>query len=106
MNHNPLNIITKGLINSFPLTNGLITFTYEIIHTTGRKHGSGNYINLYNDVEKIGIDNINSINVHVDWFKKVNRNKYISAEIIEKKISVELINKFGKDVKINVEFLK
>ena len=70
-NHQVISLITKGnLDNAMSLiTKGILTtFYYEIVPIEGRKkRGSGGQ--LYGDIEKFGIDEIDYINVYVDWYK-------------------------------------
>jgi len=106
-NHVAGNIITKGFVNSFPLTNGILTnLKYEIITTT-KKHGGIGYGKLLDDVRTIGVDDITAIKVYVNWMKNIQDYPTISVELIEKRIYAELIEEHGSSInKIKIEVIK
>jgi len=112
-NHIAPNLITKGFLYSFPLTDGfLLDFEYEIIIPTGetfiRKTGSGGYKGFIEEVNKH--KEIGAIKVYVDWWKKTSRDKKITAELMEveikKKIYADIISENKKDIKIEVKIIK
>lgn len=91
-----ISLLTKGFI--------LPVFEYVII-TRRRRHGGMGLGPLQDDIKKIGIDEIDVIKVYVDWYKhkKTKKDKKIYAEIVEKKISAELMKEFNEEIKIDVE---
>lgn len=105
-NHLINEIMTGGLISSFPLMSGILsTFKYEIITKSGRHGGGYSYHELREELRKMPFYDVEAINVYVDWFKKPNRNKSIIAERIESKIYADMVNEFGVEshgIKINV----
>ena len=106
-NHITENIITKGIINSFPLFDGILTqIEYEIITPT-KKHGGIGWVDLKKDIHKV--EDPTTIIVNVNWYKTINRDKSITVEQVEKeireRIQVELINA-KKDINIEIEFIK
>jgi len=106
-NHVATNIITKGFVNSFPLTNGLLTnLEYEIITHT-KKHGGIGYTRLHADIKKAGIDDITAIKVYVNWTKNIVEYPYLSVELLENKITADLIQDYGESAKkIKIEVIK
>ena len=113
-NHLAKNLITKGFINSHPLTDGMLTELIGAYVITRRKTGSGGYAapvhgtgyqGLKEDIKKLNPDEIGAITVYVDWWKNPNKDRKITAEMIENKITVELLKEHSY-VKVDVEFLK
>ena len=103
-NHIATNIVTKGLIYSFPLTEGILTnLQYEIITVTGRKHGGISWVDLQRDIHKY--DDITAIKVYIDWFRKTDREKYVSVQLLQKKIYAELLQSNNNSINIQVEIL-
>jgi len=103
-NHVAKNIITKGFINSFPLYDGILTnLEYEIITPT-RKHGGIGWTDLKKDIHKY--EDITAIKVYVNWYKQVDRDKHIDAEILKKKIYAELLESNRESINIMVDFLE
>ena len=92
-----ISLLTRGYI--------LPIFEYIIITRSKIRTGGSGLGHLQTDIEKIGVDEIDVIKVYVDWFKHKNKkkDKKIYAEIVEKKIEAELLKKFDKKIKINVE---
>lgn len=100
-NHITLQILTKGLISSFPIFNGII-IKYEVIYTGGIRRGNS-YTDLISDIKRLNND-ISVINVYVNWFKNPIRKK-ITAKLIETQITADMINEsneINKNIKINV----
>lgn len=108
-NHIAKNLITKGIITSFPMMKGII-FNY-VIHVippkpTTRKHGgTGYYEDLERDIQKIGVENIDYIQVFVDWNKYKNYDKKIFGNLIKKNIQLLEISKKSDKKSIKVEFI-
>lgn len=102
-NHFALNMITKGVINpSSLITKGIIAMcTYELIKD-GRKVGSGDLAapyskRIYDEIKRTDAD---TIKVYVQWNKNIDKNKKVTAELIKKEISVELLK---NNIDINIE---
>ena len=106
-NHQTINLLTNGFLDTSILVRGFVipVFRYEIIGKRHRRGGFGGVGDLYGDINKFGIDEVDTIKVYVKWDKKVNRNKQIYAEIVEKKLEVQLIEKYNKKINIDVELL-
>lgn len=114
MNHFAKNIITKGWLNISALYKGFVLpfFKYEIIRKRG---GSSPHVlssgykeeNLYNDLRNVKEDEIDVIKVYVNWDKNIKKyDKKIYAELIKKKIEVELLEKNFPKFNINVEIIE
>jgi len=105
-NHIAAEIITNGFISSYPLMGGILSsIKYEIITKSGKHGGGYSYNELREELRRIPHYDIDVINVYVEWFKKPNRDKTITAELLESKIFADIINEFGDDsksIKINV----
>ena len=97
-------------MNISALTKGFIlpTFEYEIITKKkgGGSSGTG-VVGLKGDLKKYKPEDIDVIKIYVDWDKKKykHRDKEIYAELIEKKISVELLGESNEKLNISVELL-
>ena len=108
-NHFAINMITKGIANPKSLiTKGIITpYSYEIIKD-GKviRRGSGLPGRELRDyIEKHDPD---LIKVYVNWNKEKAKYKEITAELIKKEITVELLENLGKvieNININVEII-
>jgi hypothetical protein len=107
-NHIASELVTKGLISSYPIMQGILShLEYEIITKHKRKHGGISYVDLKGDIKKHK-DDITAINVFVDWWKKREKKPGITVEMIENRIHAELLNDFGKElenVKININII-
>ena len=109
-----MDILRKaGNMNISAITKGFIlpSFTYEIRrvrHGGGSSYGVG-YDDLQKDLQKFSgvTEDDYDIFIFVDWDKKIDKDIKVYAELIEKKIRVELIP-FDKDkkIKITVELKK
>jgi hypothetical protein len=107
-NHVATNLITKGFINSFPLTNGILeNLEYEIITISGKKHGGISYAKLNDDISYYGVDDISAIKVWVNWRKNIKENPNITVELLENRIYAELLDKHGEGInRIKIEVIK
>jgi len=121
-NHITNNIMTRGNMNISAITRGFIlpAFQFEIVT---KKGGGSSYYDaeLYDQIRKENElrqrdlsgatsgttdHDIEHINVMVDWGKNNDKsNKKIYAELIEKKITAQLLTKFNESYKINVILL-
>lgn len=106
-NHQTINLLTNGFLDTSLLVRGFVIpyFQYEIIGKRHRRGGGGTMGTLYGDIDKFGVEEIDVIRVHVKWNKQVNRDKRIYAELIEKKIEAELIERYSKKISIDVDLI-
>ena len=112
VNHIALNMVTKGLLNISNITKGVI-LTYEIVYKK-KKGGSsvdptarGYYNNkeeeeFFNNIKKRKSDEIDVIKVKIDWNKTKKSDRKIEAVLLKKHIEAELLNKTGKNLKVEI----
>jgi len=108
-NHIATNLISKGLLYSLPLTDGILLHNvqYEIIthNLSTRRTGSGDYNKFIKEVNQT--EDITAIKVYIDWWKKLDRNSRINVELLEndikKKIYADIIVEKKKDIKIELK---
>lgn len=112
-NHIALNLATKGLLNISNITKGMLLLGYRITPRIIRKGGSPQYdegpiFKKYEEPEDFikdvkEIEDIDYIEVKVDWNKKIDRkNKKIEAELIKKHIEAILLRETGKNIRIEI----
>lgn len=107
MNHFAKNLLTKGWMNISALTKGFILpyFRYVIRRRGGGAYDGYSEEKFYEDLRKNKPEDIDVIEIYVDWKKsKSKHGKKIFVELIKKKIEATLIkeHKNYKDVKIDV----
>ena len=112
MNHWAKNIITKGWLNISALYKGFVLpyFKYEIRRKRG---GSATWASghkeeqLYRDLRKEKEEDVDVIQVYVEWNKDVNKyGKKIFVELVKKKIEVQLLEKNLPKYNIDVKIIK
>jgi len=112
-NHWAKNIITRGNMNISAITRGFILpyFRFEIRKKGGGSDQYGEGLReLQHELKKLtGVteEEVDYIAVFVDWNKDVDKyGKEIYAELIEKKITAQLLKHTNEKYKINVELIK
>lgn len=107
-NHWAKNIITRGNMNISAITKGFIlpTFKFEIRRKRGGSIEGDGYKELQEELKKLRKEDIDAINVFVNWNKNVEYNKKIYVELIENKIEAKLLISTNEKYKINVEIIK
>lgn len=114
-NHITNNIITKGWLNISAITKGFILPTFQYIIYVKKKGGVSAFEphpkddkHLYDDLKKLkeqGVD-VDHIEVFVNWDKQPFKwGKNITAQLIQKKIEVELLNNLHNNYNISVKFI-
>lgn len=110
-NHLANNILTRGNMNISAITKGFILPAFKFV-IRKKKGGSPAYgkglEQLKDELFKLTgktYDDVDSIEVYVDWNKDVNKyGKEVYVELIQKKIEVELLQ--TKKYNIKVELIK
>ena len=109
VNHIALNMVTKGLLNISNITKGVILI-YEIV-SKRKKGGSsaeperGFYNNdeeFFNEIRKLNADQVDVIKVKIDWKKTKKISRKIEAVLLKKHIEAEILNKTGKNLKVEI----
>lgn len=109
-NHITHNILTRGNMNTSALTKGFIvpSFKYEII-TPINRYGGGGADAFYDEIEQLRKrkEDIEYINIYVNWDKTIYKyGKSVTVDLIQKKISAELVSKFDSKYNINVNLIE
>lgn len=106
-NHLTLSLLSKGILNNSRITNGFIS--YEFLTTSvvpiRRKTGSGGYDTFKKDWEKSKDNDIDCINITLNWLDRPKNyeDKKIYVEFIKKTIITELL--INPEIKINVNLI-
>ena len=114
-NHITNNIITKGWMNISAITKGFILPTFQYIIHVKRKGGTPAFDplpkddrHLHDDLKKLKEQGqeVDHIQVFVNWeYQPFKWGKSITAELIKKKIEVELLSKMENKYEIKVQFI-
>ncbi len=114
INHFAKNMVTKGLLNISNITKGFILPGFEYVIIRRVRYGGGGMDSgmpykgrdleqLVKDVEEIGVEEIDYIEVYVDGYKKRKKGGKIYATLIKSKIEAELLTKFKEKPKIKIK---
>jgi len=107
-NHIALNLVTKGIFDTVALTTkGMIVLLFEIVF---KKRGGSparaplqfqKEEEMYQELFKYPEEEIDYIKVYVDWSKKKS-TKIVEASLIQKKIEAQILEKTGKNIKVEL----
>ena len=110
-NHWARNIITRGNMNISALTKGFILPTFKFI--IRKRRGGGSSVqgeglgHLKRELSGQTYDDIDIIEVYIDWNKEVDKyGKDVYVELIKKKIEVQLLKSTNEKFKITVELIR